>query len=144
MAAIADSSPLNYLVLIDADRILPAIFGRVVIPEAVSRELQSAGAPSKVSNWISQPPTWLSVEKPSTALTCEGLESLGAGEREAIALALQLGRDACLLIDEARGRQEAKRLEIHFIGTLGILSEAAVRGLIDLPAAIGCCRPRFM
>jgi len=60
MVVIADSSPLNYLLLVDVIQILPELFGQVFIPEAVSRDLQSVAAPPKVVAWMSQPPKWAS------------------------------------------------------------------------------------
>jgi predicted nucleic acid-binding protein len=39
MIVIADTSPLNYLVLIGEADILQRLYGRVVIPEGVLREL---------------------------------------------------------------------------------------------------------
>ena len=41
MTVISNTSPLNYLTLIDLQDILPALFGRVLIPEAVWHELSS-------------------------------------------------------------------------------------------------------
>lgn len=45
MTVISNTSPLNYLALIGLQDILPALFGRVLIPEAVWHELSSSGAP---------------------------------------------------------------------------------------------------
>jgi predicted nucleic acid-binding protein len=42
---VADSSPINYLVLIDAVDILKSLFGEVIAPRSVSHELSSKGAP---------------------------------------------------------------------------------------------------
>ena len=63
------------------------------------------------------------------------LDYLGAGEREAIMLAEELGAD-WLIIDDRHGRQEAARQHLPVIGTLRVLDEAAERGLINLPDAI--------
>jgi len=41
-----------------------------------------------------------------------------------------------LLIDERAGRSVALRLGMRITGTLGILDEAATRGLISLPEAL--------
>ena len=60
------------------------------------------------------------------------LSVLDEGECEAIALAGEVGADL-LLIDDRQGRREAKRRNLRVIGTLGVLAEAAAKGLIDLP-----------
>ncbi len=50
MIVVSDTSPLSYLVLIEEVEVLPAIFGRVVIPPAVVEELQAPGAPDAVKD----------------------------------------------------------------------------------------------
>lgn len=52
MIVVADTSPLNYLVLIDEIDLLPALFGRVLLPQAAFHELQHAKTPPKVQQWI--------------------------------------------------------------------------------------------
>ena len=136
MIVVADSSPLNYLVLINEIRILHELFGRVVVPEAVVRELQSPQTPPKVAEWMAARPKWLDVQSPSAPTADPDLERLGAGEREAIQYAFEHRADALLLIDEGKGRREATRRQIRIIGTLGILKLAAERDLLNLPAAI--------
>ena len=59
---------------------------------------------------------------------------LGAGEREAIALAAELSADA-LLMDDRDARQEAKRLGVPVLGTLRVLVDASEHGLAHLPTA---------
>lgn len=44
MIVVSDTSPLNYLVLIEEVEVLPAVFGRVVVPPVVVEELQAPGA----------------------------------------------------------------------------------------------------
>ena len=48
MIVVSDTTPLNYLVLVSKQDILPLLFGRVIVPEAVMRELQVAAAPPEV------------------------------------------------------------------------------------------------
>ena len=136
MVVVADSSPLNYLALIDEIQILAELFGRVLIPEAVFRELQSARTPSKAAASISSRPHWLVVQKPPALVEDKAMEKLGRGEREAIALSLPHRPEVLLLIDEGKGRREACGHEISVMGTLGILDMAASRGPIDLPKTI--------
>lgn len=42
MIVVADTSPINYLVLIEQIGILPKMYGRVVIPHTVREELVRA------------------------------------------------------------------------------------------------------
>jgi predicted nucleic acid-binding protein len=48
MIVVSDTSPLNYLVLIQRAEILPSLFGRIIAPPAVMGELQHPGAPTVV------------------------------------------------------------------------------------------------
>lgn len=50
---IADTSPLNYLILVDAVEIPPRLYGRVTIPDIVLRELTDEGAPEEVAGCTS-------------------------------------------------------------------------------------------
>jgi hypothetical protein len=98
MIVVSDTSPLNYLVLIEQVQVLPMLFGRVVVPPAVMTELQHAGAPDAVRAWAASPPAWLEIQPPARM---EPLLGLGAGEAQAIRLAQELHADA-VLIDERR------------------------------------------
>ncbi|HZL56025.1 MAG TPA: hypothetical protein VFC21_03025 [Bryobacteraceae bacterium] len=53
---IADTSPINYLLLIGYIHILPALFDRVILPALVRDELNHPKAPLAVRNWIAAPP----------------------------------------------------------------------------------------
>lgn len=81
-----------------------------------------------------QPPSWLQIHALRSAPD-QSLDYLDAGEREAIALAEEIGADQ-LLLDEIEARREAARRNLPFIGTLGVLREAARRGLVDLSTAL--------
>ena len=75
----------------------------------------------------------VSCASPSSPFT--GLEVLGAGEREALALVEELHADL-VLIDEDKGRQIARSRGLQVTGTLGVLDIAAERRFIDLPTAL--------
>jgi predicted nucleic acid-binding protein len=100
-AIVADTSPLNYLVLIQAADILPSLYRRVLIPPAVSAELSHANTLTAVRAWISQPPQWLEVVGLKQPVD-PALAHLDAGEREAISLASEL-QAILLLMDERDG-----------------------------------------
>ena len=92
MIIVADTSPLNYLVLINEIGVLQKMYGHVVIPTAVRAELQCPPAPELVRLWISDPPSWLEVRTPIGASDAS-LNELDPGERDAILLAMELRAD---------------------------------------------------
>ncbi len=123
MIVIADSGPLRYLVFIEQVHLLPLLYGKIVVPSGVAHELTQAATPALVRAWMEQSPEWMTVRSPRTALP-ELSPLLGAGEREAIALAEELAADV-LLVDDEAARLEACRRNIPVQGTLGILDIAA-------------------
>ena len=133
MIVVSDTSPLNYLVLIDHQEILPALFGHVLIPEAVWRELRSPAAPQPVKAFLETSPSWL--ERRIVSQVPQDLQQLDPGEQEAIALAQSVGA-SLVLLDEKKGRQVARDLGFVVTGTLGVLDLAARRGLVDLVDAL--------
>ncbi|MGH9327198.1 MAG: DUF3368 domain-containing protein [Terriglobia bacterium] len=135
MIVIADTSPLNYLLLIGKADVLQRLYHCVVIPEAVWSELQHPDAPASVAEWAAHRPLWLEVRQ-TTGPADGGLQSLGEGERQAILLAQEHRAEALLLIDEGEGRREASRRNLRITGTLGVLNDAASRGWVDLPLAV--------
>jgi predicted nucleic acid-binding protein len=133
MIVVSDTSPINYLVLIELQGLLPKLFDRVLIPEAVHRELRSDAAPDPIKRFLVGAPDWLDV-RPSPEID-PGLLQLDSGEREVIALALSAGADLVLL-DERKGRQAARQRGIRVSGTLGVIRLAADQGLITLTDAL--------
>jgi predicted nucleic acid-binding protein len=136
MIVVSDTSPLNYLILIRQDHVLPALFGRVIAPPAVMAELEHPATPPAVRAWATSPPVWLEIRRP--AAIDPGLR-VGPGEAEAISLARELSADA-LLIDERKGLTIAHQMGIFVTGTLGVLEIAAEKGLTRLPDAIAALR----
>ena len=70
MIVVSDTTPLNYLILIDSVHVLTALFGRVYAPSAVIRELAHPRSPEPVRRWTDLLPVWLTVQEPTaTSLT---------------------------------------------------------------------------
>ncbi len=136
MMVIADTAPINYLVLIGEQELLPALFGQVIIPEAVLRELLAAATPQEVRQWIVSPPQWLEMRK-TTMVPEASLAHLDEGEREAIQLAEELRADL-LLVDEKAARREAVKRYLATSGTLGVLDRAAEKSLVDFSQVFQC------
>ena len=59
---VADTSPLNYLVLIGSIDVLPELYERVLVPFEVIEELSAADAPAEVAVWVRSRPAWLEVQ----------------------------------------------------------------------------------
>jgi predicted nucleic acid-binding protein len=134
MLVVADTTPINYLVLIGQIDLLASLYEQVVIPSAVAAELRHPKAPAVVQTWVANPPPWCAIRQ-AQGQPDEALMQLDPGEREAIVLAQELGAGA-FLTDDLEGRAEAIQRGIAVTGTLGILERAALRALIDLPTVI--------
>jgi predicted nucleic acid-binding protein len=134
MIVVADTSPINYLILIEEIELLTRMYGTVVIPRTVRDELLRPSAPQIVRVWIGKLPVWLEVRSPVSAPDTL-LAKLDPGERDAILLAGELGADQ-LLVDDRQGRREAEKRGIPVMGTLGVLREASTLGLLDLRIAV--------
>jgi predicted nucleic acid-binding protein len=122
---VSDSGPLAYLVQIDLADNLPTLYGQVYVPPIVMNESRHERSP--VANWAGKVPKWLTIAAPQSITTNLTLDE---GEREAIALALELHADY-LLMDERKGRTAAKALGLKVAGTLAVILDGASRGLFD-------------
>lgn len=132
---VSDASPLHYLIVIGEAHVLPALYGQVLVPAAVAAELQHARAPNAVRDWWTAPPAWVEIVAADAPSGETELSHLGAGERDAIALALQRGADL-VLMDDREAVREARRAGLTVVGTLGVLDLSATRGLTNLRDAI--------
>jgi predicted nucleic acid-binding protein len=128
---IADTGPVNYLVLIGNIDLLPRLFQRVILPSVVQAELADPDAPPPVRSWIANPPAWLEVHETSSRQFHQAVEGLDEGETAAIALAISLDADL-LLMDDRKGVIAARGKGLRVTGTLGVLDLAASRGLVIL------------
>ena len=77
MIVVADTSPINYLILIGDIDLLPALFGGIVIPDAVDTELRAPGSPLLVKSWMNTVPSWIDVK---ASRTVDSTLPLGRGE----------------------------------------------------------------
>ena len=123
MAVVSNSSPLIAFAAIEQLNLFPALFESVLIPPAVAREIARS---------IPTLPPWLRVEDlrmplPQAVL----LRSLGDGEREALALAVEIQAER-ILLDDRPARRVAQELELVVTGTAGILLAAKRHGLVPL------------
>lgn len=129
MIIVSDTSPINNLAAINQLHLLHQLYEKVLIPEAVFRELTDPNFPVAGATEV-QTFDWIQTRSVSDRTLVEALgNELDIGEAEAIALAVEIQADR-VLIDERRGRLIANRLNLRSTGILGILVEAKSKGLI--------------
>ena len=119
---IADTTPIISLMKADKLDLLQKLFGKVMIPEAVFRELTEnknfgrEAAVIRTCKYI-QVVQVRNQEKVNVLRRTTGLD---AGESESIVMTDEHQADL-LLIDEQKGRRIAKRMGINITGTIGLL-----------------------
>lgn len=124
---VADTTPLNYLIIIERSDVLASLFGEVLIPVAVLEELQHPKAPEAISLWLREPPSWPHV---TPVLHLDETVQLGKGENEAISLAIEQ-KVKVVLMDERKGRVAAEARGLLPVGTLNLIDLADEQGLLD-------------
>ncbi|MEZ5366851.1 MAG: hypothetical protein R2748_32055 [Bryobacterales bacterium] len=132
MIVVADTSPINYLILIGSVDVLPSLYGEILSPPAVIRELSADASPPAVRAFIADPPQWFSSRDSVAPLDPSG--ALDDGEQEAIHLAREIGADL-LLMDDAAGRSAASVFGLRVVGVVGVLVAGGRRNLLDFEAA---------
>ncbi len=117
IVVVADTSPLNYLVQINCDHVLPALYERVFVPTAVVEELDHPKSVAAVRAWLTRLPSWLVVDQVTDAADVR-LARLDPGERQAIQLAKRERADL-LLMDEKLGVRIAREVRASCHGYVG-------------------------
>jgi predicted nucleic acid-binding protein len=130
LIVVSDTSPVLNLARIGRLRLLPLLYGQVLIPSAVFEELTASkqDLPPAI-DLVSEP--WLIVASAKDGARVQKLRGhLDPGEAEAIVLALERRADL-LLVDERRGRRIAMAAGLTVTGLLGLVVKAKQAGLID-------------
>ncbi len=124
---VINNTPLVALWILDQFALLRDLYGEVLLPTEVETEFLAMETAPRQSA-LDQAP-WLRVvalADPRRALVYSGLD-----RGEAAVLALAEERDARLVImDERRGRQYARRLQLLLTGTLGVLLLAKEQAML--------------
>jgi predicted nucleic acid-binding protein len=85
MIAVADTTPICYLILIGEIDLLPKLFDQVLVPTAVIGELLHEDAPDAVRGWAASLPPWLSVKENPVRSTTD-VEKLQSANRRQFCL----------------------------------------------------------
>lgn len=123
MIVVCNSGPLIALSKIKHLDILKEFFEEIIIPEAVWIEVVEKGKGRPGAKDIKESP-WIRVKRVENKIAIEALRhEIGAGESEAIILAMELNADL-VLIDDKIARGIAVSMGLNVAGTLSIIYEA--------------------
>lgn len=131
MTVVCDTSPLIVLAKTGRLELLSVLYEAVWVPHSVLAEVKVQDRPDTeaIQRW-SHEDARVSVHQPADSSLRGVPEELGAGERAAIALALERDAD-WVILDDREGRRMARAKGVRVTGTIGVLVEARAGGHID-------------
>lgn len=125
MNVVSDASALINLARIGELDLLHRLYGELLIPDAVWREVVIEGAGQPRAEEV-RAASWIETRDVANEHLVRALrQDLDAGEAEAIALALEVRADLLLMEETAR------HLGMRHVGLLGVLITAKRSGLIE-------------
>jgi predicted nucleic acid-binding protein len=126
---VADAGPLITFARAGAFDHLHDVFDEIIIPGGVYHEVTLGGLIRPGAADVTSA-SWIRVRSVADRTRLASLPAkLGAGEREAILLAMDLALP--LLADDPEARSEARRRGVHVSGSLGVLEAAKAAGAIE-------------
>jgi predicted nucleic acid-binding protein len=115
---VSDTSCIILLSKIGELEILNKLFGTIITTQEVAKEFGE------------QLPSWFEIQQPKDTNYQSIIEmSVDRGEASAIALAIELD-DCLLIIDDLKGRKFAHQFGLTIIGTIGVIVDAKLAGII--------------
>ena len=129
MRVVLNTSPLILLTKIGRVNLLNQLYDEVIIPDAVTKEIKVKSSRETLEVEMLLREGRFRNQRASQSFLQKIPADLGLGEREAIALGLEMAADL-LILDDHRGRQVARGWNISTAGTIGVLVEDRDRGLI--------------
>ena len=131
MIAVSDTGPIIGLAKANHLSLLKNLFRKVLISPMVRKELfAKTGDEWELIDNALMDFIQISEINLLDETTKSIMEGLDEGERQAIGLALSIGNEVILLIDDRAGRQAAEKLNIKITGLVGVLLLAKEKGLI--------------
>ena len=113
--AICDTSPIQYLHQTGFLYLLFELYSRIVVPPAVVRELDRGKAIGVDLPDLRCLP-WMEIRAPEKLHQNPATLDLGAGEREVLALGVEIP-GSILILDERLARFHADAMALNFTGT---------------------------
>lgn len=131
---ISNTSPLLYLHQIGRIELLKKLYGAVVAPPAVERELR-VGSAKGVDVPDLSALAWVKVRAVADPKLLPVVIDLGSGEAEVIALGLE-NPNSLLILDDGLARRIAGLRNLALTGTLGVLTKARKAGHLSRLAPV--------
>jgi hypothetical protein len=126
---VSDTSPVTNLAIVGRLSLLHELYGRLLVPESVAKEIREGEGKDLYPPFLSRTP-WIEVRVVVDQHQVSQLQiELDQGEAEAIALCIEVGADL-LLVDERTGRNMAATRGIKTVGLLGSLVACKEKGLV--------------
>jgi uncharacterized protein len=123
---ISNTSPLFYLYRLGHLELLQKLYQQVIVPEAVVRELKAGQDQGEDTPEVNDY-DWIEVRSVRVPRLIGLITDLGAGEAEALALALEEPR-SLVILDDRLAREVAKLQSVRLTGTAGVLLKAKQEG----------------
>ena len=135
---VSDTSCIGYLIQTNLLHLLQILYGEIIIPYAVNKEILQLENKGYIA-------TWIKIEQANNLLNVEQYKFiLDKGELEAISIGIHLKADL-LIIDEKLGRTIAKNIGFDITGLVGILIVAknknlisSIKDILDKVRLLGC------
>jgi predicted nucleic acid-binding protein len=131
VTVVSNTGPIVALAKVDGLTLLRALYGDVLIPPAVHRELLAKAGPEaqRIDAALAEFLRITVVPEPLAEVD-RLTRGLVAGEQQAVSLALASA--GLLLIDDQAGRRAARQLGIAVTGVVGVLLKAKQDGHLSL------------
>lgn len=129
---ICNTSVIQYLHQLGLLHLLRDLYGIVIVPEAVAREI-AAGQEQGVNLPDLTASPWIHLEPVTIPVAATG--DLGGGELAVITLA-GARPGSVVVLDDGLARRYARLAGIRFTGTCGVLLRAKERGLVPAIAPL--------
>lgn len=125
MIVVSDTTPVISLIKIEKLELLKNLFGEILIPEAVFRELTTNNLFSDEAEIVKKCEFLkiVSVQNKKSLEILQKITGLDDGESESIIIVDEQKSDL-LIMDERKGRKVAEKMGITLTGTVGILIQA--------------------
>jgi len=135
---VSNASPLIYLSIVGNLHLLKNLFGDIIIPAEVFREVCNAkDTPDSVVISSAVDDGWIHTKNVVSGDASLLAKSSGIDIGEAAAILLAKEEKALLIIDDKMGRSTAEILGVKILGTIGVLLQALSDSILTFNEFVG-------